>query len=163
MPKMIELEEVQQLIGEGAQLLDVMSREAYDESHLPGAIHISLKELDEQTAARLDRDRPVITYCSDYQCDMSPRAAWRLEELGFTKVYDYVPSKIDWFANGLPREGKAAETPWTGDLARDDVPTCAPNDRVGDVRDRVLASGYDTSASFSTSARSFLASCAATR
>jgi rhodanese-related sulfurtransferase len=34
---------------------------------LPGAIHISLKELDEQSAARLDRDRPVVTYCSDYQ------------------------------------------------------------------------------------------------
>jgi rhodanese-related sulfurtransferase len=67
MPKMIELEEVQQLIGEGAQLLDVMSREAYDDSHLPGAVHISLKELDEQTAARLDRDRPIVTYCSDYQ------------------------------------------------------------------------------------------------
>jgi rhodanese-related sulfurtransferase len=67
MPKMIELEEVQQLLGEGAQLLDVMSREAYDDSHLPGAIHISLKELDEHSAVRLDRDRPVITYCSDYQ------------------------------------------------------------------------------------------------
>jgi hypothetical protein len=42
---------------------------------------------------------------------MSARAAWRLEELGFRQVYDYVPSKIDWFANGLPREGKAAEIP----------------------------------------------------
>jgi rhodanese-related sulfurtransferase len=67
MPQMIELEKVQQLLGEGAQLLDVMSREAYEDSHLPGAIHISLKELDEHSAARLDRDRPVITYCSDYQ------------------------------------------------------------------------------------------------
>jgi rhodanese-related sulfurtransferase len=67
MPKMIELDEVQRLLGEGAQLLDVMSREAYEHSHLPGAIHISLKELDEQSAARLDRDRPIITYCSDYQ------------------------------------------------------------------------------------------------
>jgi hypothetical protein len=57
---------------------------------------------------------------------MSARAAWRLEELGFTQVYDYVPSKIDWFANGLPREGKAAEIPWAGDLARDDAPTCGP-------------------------------------
>jgi len=74
---------------------------------------------------------------------MSPRAAWRLEELGFTKVYDYVASKIDWFANGLPREGKAAETPWAADLARDDVPICAPNDRVSDARELVLASGYD--------------------
>jgi rhodanese-related sulfurtransferase len=67
MPKMIELDEVQRLVADGAQLLDVMSRAAYEESHLPGAIHISLKELDEASAARLDRDRPVITYCSDYQ------------------------------------------------------------------------------------------------
>jgi len=67
MPKMIDLDDVQRLLKQGAQLLDVMSREAYEESHLPGAIHISLKELDEQSVARLDRDRPVITYCSDYQ------------------------------------------------------------------------------------------------
>jgi rhodanese-related sulfurtransferase len=67
MPKMIELDEVQRLLGEGAQLLDVMSRKAYEHSHLPGAIHISLKELDEQSTARLDRDQPIITYCSDYQ------------------------------------------------------------------------------------------------
>jgi rhodanese-related sulfurtransferase len=67
MPKMIELEEVQRLIGEGAQVLDVMSRSEYEDSHLPGAIHISLKELDEQTAAALDRSRPVITCCYDYQ------------------------------------------------------------------------------------------------
>jgi rhodanese-related sulfurtransferase len=67
MPKMIELDELQRLLGEGAQLLDVMSRQAYEHSHIPGAIHISLKELDEQSAARLDRSRPIITYCSDYQ------------------------------------------------------------------------------------------------
>jgi len=67
MPKTIELDDVQRLIGEDAQLLDVMSRAAYEESHLPGAIHISLKELDEHSVARLDRERPVITYCSDFQ------------------------------------------------------------------------------------------------
>lgn len=67
MPKTIELEEVQRLIADGAQVLDVMSRGEYEDSHLPGAIHISLKELDEQRAARLDRGRPVITYCYDYQ------------------------------------------------------------------------------------------------
>jgi rhodanese-related sulfurtransferase len=67
MPKMIELDEVRRMIGDGAQVLDVMSREAYEDSHLPGAIHISLKELDDASAARLDRDRPVITYCSNHQ------------------------------------------------------------------------------------------------
>ena len=67
MPKIIELEEVQRLIADGAQVLDVMSREAYEDSHLPGAVHISLKELDQRSVARLDRDRPIIAYCSDYQ------------------------------------------------------------------------------------------------
>jgi CBS-domain-containing membrane protein len=74
---------------------------------------------------------------------MSARAAWRLEELGFTEVYEYVASKVDWFANGLPREGKAADTPWAGDLVRDDIPTCAPSDHLGDVRERVVAAGLD--------------------
>jgi rhodanese-related sulfurtransferase len=59
MPKTIELDDVKRLIGEGAQLLDVMSREEYEESHLPAAIHVSLKQLDDQSAARLDRDRPI--------------------------------------------------------------------------------------------------------
>ena len=64
----IGLEEVERLVREeGAQLLDVMSRESYEDSHLPAAINISLKELDADTAARLDRSRPVVAYCFDYQ------------------------------------------------------------------------------------------------
>ena len=39
---------------------------------------------------------------------MSPRAAWRLESLGFSKVYDYVEGKADWAVAGLPREGDKA-------------------------------------------------------
>ena len=45
---------------------------------------------------------------------MSPRAAWRLESLGFTAVYDYVAGKADWFARGLPRAGRLAEEPTVG-------------------------------------------------
>ena len=36
---------------------------------------------------------------------MSPRAACRLESLGFGEVYDYVAGKLDWMAAGLPTEG----------------------------------------------------------
>jgi rhodanese-related sulfurtransferase len=67
MPKTIDLDGVRRLMDGGAQVLDVMSRAEYEDSHLPGAIHISLKELDAQAASRLDSGRPVITYCSDYQ------------------------------------------------------------------------------------------------
>jgi rhodanese-related sulfurtransferase len=52
---------------EGAQLVDVLPREEYEEEHLPGAISIPLKELDRETIARFNRDAPVIVYCRDYQ------------------------------------------------------------------------------------------------
>jgi len=67
MYEMIELEDVERLARDGALLVDVMSRKSYEESHLPGAVNISLKELDEASTAHLDRAQPVITYCFDYQ------------------------------------------------------------------------------------------------
>ncbi len=75
---------------------------------------------------------------------MSPRAAWRLESLGFTKVYDYVGGKADWFAAGLPREGKLTSIPRAGDVARRDDVTCRPSDRISDVIARVRAAGKET-------------------
>ena len=74
---------------------------------------------------------------------MSPRAAWRLEGLGFSRVYDYVAGKADWSASGLPMEGISADAPNIGDAARRDVPTCGLMEKVGDVRDRTLQSGWD--------------------
>ncbi len=74
---------------------------------------------------------------------MSARAAWRLETLGFTEVYDYAPSKADWMAWGLPREGRSASVPTVGEVARRDVPTCALADTVGAARDRARAAGSD--------------------
>jgi CBS domain-containing protein len=58
-------------------------------------------------------------------------------------VYDYTSGKIDWVAAGLPTEGKLARLPRAGDVARKDVPTCAVDERLGDVRDRVRATGWD--------------------
>ena len=74
---------------------------------------------------------------------MSPRAASRLEGLGFERVYDYVPRKADWFASGLSREGRLASVPTIGEAARRDVPTCASAEKVGAVRERVQKAGWD--------------------
>src|SRR5262249_19286711 len=67
---------------------------------------------------------------------MSARAASRLERLGYT-VYRYQAGKADWLAAGLPREGRDAHLPRVADIAKRDVPTCGPDERIGDVRDRV--------------------------
>src|SRR6266853_511665 len=74
---------------------------------------------------------------------MSPRAAWRLESLGFGEVYDYAVGKLDLLAAGLPTEGTNAQKPRAGTLARKDVPTCGLDERLGDVRDRAHGQGWD--------------------
>jgi CBS domain-containing protein len=74
---------------------------------------------------------------------MSPRAAARLESLEFREVYEYKAGKSDWMAAGLPTEGTNAGRPRAGDVARNDVPVCRLKDRLGDVRDRVRASGWN--------------------
>jgi predicted transcriptional regulator len=74
---------------------------------------------------------------------MSPRAAWRLESLGFRDVYDYVAGKLDWMAAGLPTQGTNAQHPRAGDVARKDVPTALLDERLGEVRERARAKGWD--------------------
>ncbi len=34
----------------------------FEDEHIEGAINISIKDLDRETALRLDKDRPVIVY-----------------------------------------------------------------------------------------------------
>lgn len=75
---------------------------------------------------------------------MSPRAAARLESLGFARVYDYVAGEADWLAFGLPSEGTNADAPRVGNTAHRDVPTCQLTDRLGDVRARVPATGWES-------------------
>jgi CBS domain-containing protein len=74
---------------------------------------------------------------------MSPRAACRLERLGFTQVYDFVPGKLAWLAMGWPRAGTAAAVPNAGEIARRGTPTCALDDRVADVAATVVEAGRD--------------------
>ena len=74
---------------------------------------------------------------------MSPRAAARLETLGFTRVYDYVPGKVDWLAAALPTEGRAAKAPEAGDVIRGDDIVCHLGERLGDSVDRLRTQGRD--------------------
>ena len=66
MPTEIDLDELQRLLrDEAAQLLEVLPEREFEQEHLPGAINVSLKKLTAETAAGLDRSRPIIVYCWD--------------------------------------------------------------------------------------------------
>lgn len=66
MPReIIHREEIQRLMSEGAQLVEVLPPSEYREDHLPEAINLPLRRLDEQARTVLDPARPVIVYCWD--------------------------------------------------------------------------------------------------
>jgi rhodanese-related sulfurtransferase len=65
-PKEAFRDDVRELLDGGAQLVEVLTREEYEEEHIAGAINIPIKELNRETTAGLDRDTPVIVYCHDY-------------------------------------------------------------------------------------------------
>ncbi len=76
---------------------------------------------------------------------MSPRAACRLERLGFEQVYDYVAGIADWKAAGLPTEGTATPVQRVADATRPDVPVSTLDETIGEVRQRTQDAGWDES------------------
>jgi rhodanese-related sulfurtransferase len=61
----IDIDRLQELMAEGAQVVEVLPADDYEEMHLPGAVSIPLRKLDADTTAVLDRGKPVVVYCWD--------------------------------------------------------------------------------------------------
>jgi rhodanese-related sulfurtransferase len=140
MATIIERERVKLLVDAGAQLLEVLPRKEYDEEHLVGALHYPLAELRDR-ASELDRAIPVIVYCWDYPCDLSPRAAATLDALGFGEVYDYAASKLDWIASALPTEGAAVPANRVTNSLDRGIPTADPDERAAVALERMRSTG----------------------
>ena len=67
MRTIIDRFQLQELVSHGAQLVEALPAVDYAEAHLPGAINLPLKQLTRQTSAQLDRTRPIVVYCNDFQ------------------------------------------------------------------------------------------------
>lgn len=90
-------------------LVDALSTQHYESSHLPGAINLPL-EIEPRAADLLpDKDAEIVVYCMDVPCAASERAARELSAMGYTNVRDYVGGKKDWLEAGLPGEGRHYE------------------------------------------------------
>jgi CBS domain-containing protein len=73
---------------------------------------------------------------------MSPRAASRLDSLGFPRVYDYSAGKADWGSYGLALEGSADSSTRVSSITRTDAPTCSLDESVAEAAAR-LRQGFD--------------------
>lgn len=79
-------------------LVDVRTAEEFNAGYIPGAINISLQEL-QQKLNRIPTDKPVIVYCRSG--NRSAFAANILKQAGYTEVYD-LGGIIEWARQGLP-------------------------------------------------------------
>src|SRR5919201_2375779 len=65
---------------------------------------------------------------------MSPRAAWRLEALGFKRVYHFVGGKTEWIERGLPTAGDGPFLLLAGQVLCPATSTCGPDTPAGTLR-----------------------------
>ena len=75
-------------------ILDVRSREEYDQGHIPGAVLIPNTEIEAKAADLLpDKDQLILVYCRSGR--RSKLAAQSLADLGYTNIREF-GGILDW-------------------------------------------------------------------
>jgi len=82
---------------EDFELINVLSKDSYEVKHIPGSKNIPVDELEERAKTELpDKNKEVIVYCSSPECHASPRAAKKLEAMGYTNVIEFESGLAGW-------------------------------------------------------------------
>jgi rhodanese-related sulfurtransferase len=84
-------------------VVDARYVEAYAREHIPGAINLPWRGLDQTTTAHLPREALYVVYCWDARCHASSRTARRLKALGF-EVKELHGGLEAWRKQGYPTE-----------------------------------------------------------
>ncbi|MBO5169550.1 MAG: rhodanese-like domain-containing protein [Oscillospiraceae bacterium] len=92
----IAAEEAKKLMDseEGCIILDVRTREEYDQGHIPGAVLIPNTEIEAKAADLLpDKEQLILVYCRSGR--RSKLAAQSLADLGYTNIREF-GGILDW-------------------------------------------------------------------
>ncbi len=92
-------------------LVNALAREAFEETRSPGSISISASDAIRLAPDVLDREQPVVVYCSSRSCTASPTLAQKLVDIGFTDVADFEGGIDDWERAGYPMQGTRVAVP----------------------------------------------------
>ena len=82
-------------------LVDARPRDQYLAAHIPGAVSVPLSDIPVY-ARDLDKGRMIVTYCGNYHCPISTKAADEFRSLGFSNVWDYKGGITEWQQQGNP-------------------------------------------------------------
>jgi rhodanese-related sulfurtransferase len=113
----ISREDLKRVVEAGkAVLVDALSPEEFNKSHLPGAINIPTDRVAELAPRLLpDKNAFIVTYCLNFTWKLSEQVARELVKMGYRNIHDYQEGKQDWIKGGLPIEGQHA---LDGDVGR---------------------------------------------
>jgi rhodanese-related sulfurtransferase len=88
----------------GFVLVDSRSREAWDQGHVPGAVHLPTREIGRRAGELIPAGTDVVTHCWGPGCNGATRAALEFAKLGYP-VREMIGGFEYWV-----REGFAYET-----------------------------------------------------
>ncbi|RFS15121.1 rhodanese-like domain-containing protein [Emticicia sp. C21] len=95
--------------GEKVIALDTRKPFGYEAEHIPTAINIPHREMNETTTQHLDRDVIYVTYCDGIGCNASTKGALNMARLGFN-VRELMGGIEWWKFDGYATEGTKAHT-----------------------------------------------------
>ncbi|MDD3518740.1 MAG: rhodanese-like domain-containing protein [Chromatiales bacterium] len=92
--------------GESVVVIDARSPQAYAAGHIPGAISLPHREMNEASTRDIDRNALVVTYCDGIGCNASTKGALNMTKLGF-RVKELIGGLDWWKRDGHPTQGAA--------------------------------------------------------
>ncbi|MBV1854182.1 rhodanese-like domain-containing protein [Catellatospora tritici] len=87
----------------GVVVVDTRSREAWEQGHIPGAVHLPTAEIAARAAELIGPDQVVVTYCWGPGCNGSTRAALAFARLGHP-VKEMIGGYEYWVREGFPTQ-----------------------------------------------------------
>ena len=87
--------------GGNFELIDVLSKDSFDEKHIPNSKNIPVSEIENRAPKELpNKNKEIIVYCDSKTSQSSPTAAKKLVEMGYTKVIDFEDGLAGWQGAG---------------------------------------------------------------
>lgn len=80
-------------------LVNTLDEEHFEMTRIPGAINLPqshddfVRRVEERAGGK---DKQVVVYCANTECESSKQAAKKLDEAGFTNVYDFEDGAKGW-------------------------------------------------------------------
>ena len=94
--------------GEKIIVVDARSPQSYQEEHIPGAVNIPHRTMNEESTRQFDRSALYVVYCDGIGCNASTKGSLNLSRLGF-RVKELMGGLVWWKQDGYKTEGSAVK------------------------------------------------------